>query len=221
MPISLISATGINTNQQIGTQRTKTIDTTGSNLIVAYCMRDASGPNSVMSDSQNNVWTTLAPCGATGGSFRSQIQYIYNPTTTSAHTITCNNSEFWAGAYSGANGTLDAYSTISNVSYTTLTQTGTPSTDNCLVIAGFNSSNNRGHTLQGMTTSYGNASGVYLSVGTTIQTTATPVSATMTLSPASGGGGCLAIFQATTTTAGGGGGTTIADLGEFMLFFIN
>lgn len=189
------------------------IDSTGADLLIAVIV----APNantSIFSDSKSNAgWTarTRYPASPGAGIASVQIWYCIPTSVGSSHTITFHastgdiNGACFFAAFSGANQS-SPYDTENgaNSASTTTIQPGsiTPSVDNCLVITGFGGQNFTGTpavsggsmTLGGAFTGTGGTNRS-CGIGYVIQTTATAVNPTWTMSSNGADAASIASFK--------------------------
>lgn len=184
---------------------TSAIDTTGANLLVAGQSYFSSVPT--LADSKSNTWTFVQTNNYFGTAFLDSY-YVSAPTVGSGHTFqtVTNASAISVGAFAGVATSSPLDGSVGNtVTGTTTIQAGniTPSVDNCLVVALLYYENDTPSISAGFTLLSNAVGGSGTAIAYQIQTTATTVNPTWTLSasntrldaqlivfkPASGGGG--------------------------------
>lgn len=190
-----------------------TFDTTGANLIVLVIADYVGfGASPTPTDNQSNTWTGLtAQTGA--GSTHCRIWYVYNPTTSATHTFTSPDTGqarfpvILMAAFSGAvaspadqqNGNTDTGTSLATGSIT-------PSENEELIISGIAFNATGGATVnESMTETNDQAynAGVNMAgvMAYKIQTTATAINPTWTIS-SSEGAAVVASFKDTATGLG-------------------
>jgi hypothetical protein len=126
-----------------GTYSTSDIDTTGATLLVV-CYSDDGSPTPTLSDSKGNTWTQARRYAPFGPAIT--IEYAWNPTVGTGHTITltgagqAGSAQFWAfsGVDTGAD-PLDQSNNNHAFGSTTVTPGSvTPGSDGQLVVAADN-----------------------------------------------------------------------------------
>lgn len=144
MAIRLVVSTSKGAGENGGV--TDNIDTSLCNFLAVAVSGQFSATNyAVLSDSYSNVWVSLTVCG--DNFTTTQWFYSVNPTVGTGHAFTFGNITSGAGTYpgcivagfSGVDTTSPFDQQGTNLGNANVTDSLTPSEDNCLVLTSFNS----------------------------------------------------------------------------------
>lgn len=209
MAYSLIASAIAGAGADHSTVTSAGIDTTGADLIVICAVHFGSGLS--VSDSKGNTWTSLT--SRTGTNTRLSSFYVASPSVGGSHTFTFSGTanlfpSLTVMAFSGAAASpFDRESGASGSGTSAQPGSVTPSENNCLVVGGIGVSGNRTFSVSGLTLQHqiGNdGNHQAMAAGYTIQTTASALNPTWTISASDNWASEVAVFK---SAAGGGGAT--------------
>jgi hypothetical protein len=212
MAFSFIAGVGVQGSQTGGT--TAAINTTGADLIVLILASVSGGGSASISDSKSNTWTPRTDQGHGSNGGGSRIYDCVPTSVGSGHTFTASAAFMYGGifvlSFSGAHASpFDQQNTNTGTGTTIQPGSVTPSEGNELIVFGAGalengidiSSVNTGtlgsHAAGVTAASYGGG------IAYLIQTSASAVNPTITLSGSSGVTANIATYK---SAAGGGGG---------------